>query len=255
MTSRWDQQQQQQQQVQQQQSLLGNVNSSNVSNLAVNQNNLDSLKKERRRLESFIDSKLNHLSTLNDKVQADDEHVDIEYSKIDLSDLSSELDGAFKNLQRCNDMLADDPNFSTNKVHKDKLEDYLNEYRRLKKNIKSTLESFELLEGSTYNKNKDTEIPMTNLLREHSTLQSSSYVQDSILGQARQAHEALENQRRILRGTSHKINTMPSLFQTIDGVTSKIKRYKQRNVVVLGLLIGGLICFLFYYSLKKFLNS
>ncbi|EGC29208.1 hypothetical protein DICPUDRAFT_159234 [Dictyostelium purpureum] len=239
MTSRWDQQQQ----VQQQPLLNGSLNSLST--------NLDNLKKERRKLESYIDGKLNQLSTLNDKVQRDDENVDIEYSKIDLSDLTSELDSAFKNLQRCNELLVDDPNFSSNKEHKEKLDDYLIEYRKLKKNIITTLERSELLEGSTYNKNKDTEIPMTNLLREHSSLQNSSYLTDSILGQARQAHEALENQRRILRGASSKITSMPNLFQTIDGVTSKIKRYKQRNVVIIGLLIGGLICFLLYYSFKK----
>jgi len=231
---------------------IGIPNDSNSSSPG----NLENFKKERRNLESEIDVKLGELSTLNDKVQREDYNDDsIEYSKIKFSSLISELDNAFKNLSRCNEMLVNDPNFSSNRVHKEKLEDYLNEYRKLKKNLVQTFESVELLYGGRSGgygrKNDDTEIPMSNLLRENSNLQSSSYMQDSILGQARQVHEALENQRRLIRGAHGKVTNMPGLFHTIDGVTSKIKRFKQRNVMVLGLVIGLCICFLLYYSMIR----
>ncbi|GAM23896.1 hypothetical protein SAMD00019534_070710, partial [Acytostelium subglobosum LB1] len=101
---------------------------------------------------------------------------------------------------------------------------------------------------NVYKKGGDTEIPMNNLLREQESLLNSNSAVDSILGQARQAHEELENQRRILRGTSGKINTMPNLFQTIDTVTNRIKRMKNRNLMVIGGLIGVCICFIIYYS-------
>ncbi|KYR00106.1 hypothetical protein DLAC_03255 [Tieghemostelium lacteum] len=222
---------------------------SNMSSLNSNSNNIENIKKERRKLENDMDTKLSQLSSLNDKVNRDDCYDTLGDNKIEFSLLTSELDTAFKNLTRCNELLADDPNINQSKIHREKLDDFLQDYRKLKKNITSILERTELFSGSyNNNKNGDAEIPMGNLLREHSTLQGSSFLTDSILGQARQAHEALENQRRILRGARDKINTMPNLFTSIDNITSKIKRLKRRNLLILGFLIGTCICFILYYS-------
>ncbi|EFA76399.1 hypothetical protein PPL_10164 [Heterostelium album PN500] len=200
---------------------------------------VDSIRKEIRKYEVDVDTKLSALSSLNDKVQRDtaSEYIDDSYIEFDV--LTSELDSIFKNLTRCNELLAKEQNISISMIqhHRDKLEDFLKDYKKYKKNITYSLEHSELLSGSTY-KNKDTEIPMNNLLREQQSLHNSNYVADSILGQARQAHEALENQRKILRGASHKINNMTGIFGAIDGVTTKIKRMKSRNMMVLGGLIG-----------------
>ncbi|EGG23785.1 hypothetical protein DFA_05921 [Cavenderia fasciculata] len=202
----------------------------------------DSIRKEIRSLEVDVDTKLSHLSTLNDKVLRENSNStsEVEDCRIEFDMLIEDLENIFKKLKQGNESLQREPNISSSMLqhHRDKLEDFSKEYWKFKKSINFALESAELLSGSTYNKKGDVEIPMGNLIREQGSLQSSHSVADSILGQARQAHEALENQRRILRGTNHKINQMPNLFQTVDGVMSKIKRMKNRNLVVLGTLIG-----------------
>lgn len=128
------------------------------------------------------------------------------------------------------------------------LHDYSTEYKKINAQITHRRESAQLMAGMDGARGAlgDSE----PLLRERSAIQSSHRAIDSIMSQASETKESLRSQRDSFLSANSTLGQVAAKFPAANKLMSAIQSKKQRNNVILALVIAGCICFTLYYVMR-----
>jgi len=137
-------------------------------------------------------------------------------------------------------------------LHREKLHQFTQEFRKTKASIVETKSHAELLlsvrnDISRY-KSGGSSNRMDNLIRERASVHSSDRAADSILGTAQEARDSVVNQNAVLANNTSRINSVKSALFSTDSIMSAINRKKSRDCVILSVFIAFCICFLIWYG-------
>ncbi|KAJ3431153.1 golgi snap receptor complex member [Anaeramoeba flamelloides] len=130
------------------------------------------------------------------------------------------------------------------------------EYQKNRNIIKEKKEKFDLFHGNTRNKdnNISTEIDRSteNLLRERASLVGSNKAIDQVLGQAGSVHDKTKQQGNSFKNIGSKMGSARNKFPTVNTVIQKIKSKKNRDNLILGIVVAiCLIILVWYWWAKK----
>jgi hypothetical protein len=122
------------------------------------------------------------------------------------------------------------------------------EHRRIKDTVGQIMQRRELFGEARDNALR----PRTEqLLKERSSLHSSIEMTNALIGTARRAHSGLEDTREVLSGTSGRLGKVNSRFPALGEIIGQIQRSRQRDTIVLSLLVGVLMFVTFAYVLLR----
>jgi Golgi SNAP receptor complex protein 1 len=124
----------------------------------------------------------------------------------------------------------------------------------LKSVVGSSLKRAELLDFSAKRRNSDEKEQSRNvdiLLKEQSSLERSLRSTDAVLGQAFATHDDLRRQSGILAGARNKALQMLSTSPMINNLIVKIRRAKQKDMIVLAITIAICLTFTVIYWWNK----
>lgn len=124
---------------------------------------------------------------------------------------------------------------------------YARDFKRSKLNVTEAMQ--QLLLGRNLGKEKEQLSAKDALLRERATLHSSDRGLDSLMGQAHEAKNRLTSQNQALMRAMSTFGDIGANFPGINELMTKISRAKQRDVLVLGLVISICLCFLVWWWL------
>jgi len=211
---------------------------------------IEDIKKELKRLEQEIDHKLSTYANFSERIeQWSEEDGGVAFGK-DISPSASldELEILIEKLADKNKQLNEsNTRTSIRTHHRSKLDDYLKEFKRLKVNVNQAWEKAQLVKGRKYESLPDRTINMESLIRERNSIHSTGSVADDLISMSMQAKEKLDEQNRLLMGTSGKLRTLSTRFPQLNQIMGRIRAKKYRNTLILGFVISFCICFLLWW--------
>lgn len=89
------------------------------------------------------------------------------------------------------------------------------------------------------------------LLREKNSLQQSLKMTDDVISQAQYARNSLLNQGRVLLGVGGKLGSLGTKFPMVNRLLGKITSYKNRDMIVLAIVIASCMFFTVIYIANK----
>lgn len=89
---------------------------------------------------------------------------------------------------------------------------------------------------------------MTQLMRERMSIQNSERELDAVLGQALATRETLAKQRDTFGNISDKLRSVAERLPVVQELMGRIQKRKNRDKIILGLTIGGCMCFLVWWT-------
>jgi len=129
--------------------------------------------------------------------------------------------------------------------------DYSTEFRNISSSIQRKKESIELMQSTKKNGSDEKESSMTKLLREKMGIAASMKSINEVISQAFETKNALTNQRGTLSNSSGSVTNLstnvPSIGKLIDGIQKK----KNRETIVIGLVIAVLVCFIIWWMFMR----
>eukprot|EP00475_Leptophrys_vorax_P016634 TRINITY_DN23113_c0_g2_i2.p1 TRINITY_DN23113_c0_g2~~TRINITY_DN23113_c0_g2_i2.p1 ORF type:complete len:231 (-),score=58.98 TRINITY_DN23113_c0_g2_i2:475-1167(-) len=128
------------------------------------------------------------------------------------------------------------------------------QYSRAKATIASNIQRAELFGSGGRRKNSGdltSRAKSETLLREQTSLHMSLKATDEVISTAQASHEELRKQGTLFSSTKNKTLQMIDMGPMISNVIGKIRRAKQRDMIVLGLTIGICMTFTFIYWWNK----
>eukprot|EP00033_Pygsuia_biforma_P002334 GCRY01002582.1.p1 GENE.GCRY01002582.1~~GCRY01002582.1.p1 ORF type:complete len:254 (-),score=39.82 GCRY01002582.1:147-908(-) len=162
-------------------------------------------------------------------------------------------------LQRINEKLvniAQDRPYSLSSVarhnlqhHSDTLQDYLLEFRRLKLRLNTEKEHLSLLSGDRVGDERNANTGF--LLREQQSLQDSNLLSSQLISQALETHDRVRFQRSAFLRWQSQMSQMTARFPAIGNLMRSIKQKKNRDTVVLGILVAVLFLFSLWYWIVR----
>eukprot|EP01102_Stenamoeba_stenopodia_P001533 TRINITY_DN11330_c0_g1_i1.p1 TRINITY_DN11330_c0_g1~~TRINITY_DN11330_c0_g1_i1.p1 ORF type:complete len:285 (+),score=64.35 TRINITY_DN11330_c0_g1_i1:238-1092(+) len=124
---------------------------------------------------------------------------------------------------------------------------YARDFKRSKLHVTEAMQ--QLLLGRSMGKEKEQLAAKDALLRERTTLHNSERGLDSLMGQAYEAKQRVSSQNQALMRAMSTFGDIGANFPGINEVLGKISKAKQRDVLVLGLVISICLCFLVWWWL------
>ena len=124
------------------------------------------------------------------------------------------------------------------------------EHRNCKDTIQRLLQRQELFgnaNGSSNSLRPRTEL----LLREKNGLHTSIEMTDSLIGSARRARDQLGDTREVFGGVTQRVGKINHTLPGVGDVIGKIGRSKQRDMIVISILIASLMFFTLLYIINK----
>ncbi|XP_073126418.1 Golgi SNAP receptor complex member 1-2-like [Henckelia pumila] len=226
----------------------------------------EELRKEARKIEGDLDVKLSSYAKLGSRLTQGgyvDPGSPTLGSSRSLKSAEMEIQSSLEKLQDINDSMSRcaasaAPTASvTQKLarHRDILQDFSQEFRRIKGNINSTREHTELLsfardDISDY-KAYDSDSPRMQLLRERAAIDGSISHIDDVINQAQATRASLASQRALFGDVQGKLKTLSDKFPVIRGVLGSIRRKRSRDNLILSAVIAACTLFLIIYWLSK----
>jgi len=229
------------------------------------------LRRQARRLENELDLKLVSFSKLganysqacgieNDKTPllstTSSEHM-VETMAVEIEQLLTKLTGT-------NDQLSDMTETSklvgpamihTIQRHREILQDYIREFRKVRNNIHSHKEREDLL-GSVrrdidaYKNASSINNRKSDLyLKEYEHLRNSDRLVDEAIEIAMATKENVGQQRRIFKGITTRINNLANRFPAINNLVKKVNLRKRRDSIIIAGVISFCIILILLYSL------
>lgn len=89
---------------------------------------------------------------------------------------------------------------------------------------------------------------MTALMRERQSIVNSEREMDDVLGQAMATRDTLQQQRGMFHGISDKMRSVGERIPMVNQLMGQIDKRKNRDKIILGLTIGGCLCFLVWWT-------
>eukprot|EP00727_Mastigamoeba_balamuthi_P002100 m51a1_g11888 putative C-tail anchored protein, C-terminal SNARE domain (216) ;mRNA; f:590604-591569 len=127
----------------------------------------------------------------------------------------------------------------------DKLRELRQEFGRARRRIEEAWQRADLVgvgrgQGSQTRQAED-------LARERAAIMGADSMADSILGQAREAQLDLESQSQTVAGSRGKLSRVANAATAARGTIGSMIWRKRRDSIIIGLLVGLLLCFLFWW--------
>ncbi|CEP03462.1 Golgi SNAP receptor complex member 1 [Plasmodiophora brassicae] len=222
----------------------------------------DGLRIQGRRLEKQIFTKLGDLSALNiDAIR--NAQSSMMGRAGSATSLANEAEAAQRSIEELLDKLLDTANrldeclpslpqgqkeqaVRTNQRYREIHRDYLHEFNRTRAALQASIERAELFSGDMGRAGRARpEAEM--LLGEQKSLHSSIDMVDELIGRADATREGLVKQRAIYTTTAANLDQIAQRFPLIRDAMIRIRRYKQRDMIVLAVVIATCILFTLWY--------
>ena len=166
-----------------------------------------------------------------------------------LSDVNSAMSGA---------VTGGDGRSHTLARHKDIVLEFTSEFRRVKNTVMANREHASLLGGGRGGGGGGggggefgDSSASSQLIRERSTIHSSTSKVDDVIGQAQATAAALVSQRGIFANVANNLSTIGSRFPVINNMMTAIKRKKSKDTIILSVVCALCTGFILIYWLSK----
>lgn len=146
-----------------------------------------------------------------------------------------------------------DSRYHTLQRHREVLQEYVEEHRRLTRDAEEALERERLLgrrAGGVSSSNAD-ESEETRLIRERARIAGSTSAVEDIINVAQNTARELFSQRGLLQNAGSKLMTMSSRFPVLNNLVLAIKRKKNKDTMILAAVIAACTTFVLLYYLSK----
>ena len=220
----------------------------------------EALRKEARKLEGEIDSRLAGFAKSGAGFEASPASSAGALGGFSEDRGASEIDALLRQLQGVNHGMAaetagargGDARAHTLARHRDILQEYTQEFRRLQALAGEARERAELF-GSSAGTTPLLGIQVQGgqaqaLLRERGHLQSTSAALDGVVENAQNVAHALGQQRRVFEGMDGRLAALGQKFPALNGLLGAIRRKKSRDTLVLSSIVAlGTVLLLLYW--------
>ncbi|PNW82487.1 hypothetical protein CHLRE_06g280900v5 [Chlamydomonas reinhardtii] len=223
----------------------------------------EDLRKEARRLEGELDVKLAAFTKLCSSFEAS--------YKLNTADNSlgadqqlaqtkaAEVEDLLQRLSDINDEMAaivggsTDSRSHTLARHRDILQEFTQEFRKVNSTLGAALDRVKLLAGASDSPHLSVNVQNSSgaLLRERGAIQNSANMVDDILSQAANVSGNLLGQRRVFEGALDKLVQVGSRFPVVNGLLNAIRRKKSKDTLVLAGVIAACVLFTILYVMAK----
>ncbi|KAF5837898.1 Qb-SNARE, Gos1/GS28-family [Dunaliella salina] len=224
----------------------------------------EDLRKEARKLEGELDVKLAAYAKLCSGFEANYRLKASDSSSLGADQLAqtkaAEIEGLLHRLSDVNDEMGgfmggiSDSRSHTLARHRDILQEFNQEFRRLNTTLGAARDRVQLLVGSGDAGHIGLNIAGSGtgaLLRERATIQSSTNAVDEVLLQAQSVSTSLVDQRRVFDSIGDKVLQIGARFPVVNGLLNVIRRKKSKDTLVLSGVIAGCTLLIIIYLLAK----
>eukprot|EP00235_Prasinoderma_singulare_P009805 CAMPEP_0119177158 /NCGR_PEP_ID=MMETSP1315-20130426/47895_1 /TAXON_ID=676789 /ORGANISM="Prasinoderma singularis, Strain RCC927" /LENGTH=286 /DNA_ID=CAMNT_0007171299 /DNA_START=150 /DNA_END=1010 /DNA_ORIENTATION=- len=222
----------------------------------------EGLRKDARKLEGELDMRLAAYSKLGARGSKD-------VSEASANAAEAEIESLLSRLGHVNDRMASAgarggagaASAHTLARHRDILQEFSQEFRRVRSAVAAASEHARLLAGA--HKRNDSfgaagggsglsqsQIHQ-QLLRERSGLQSATNAADEVIGQAQSQAQALAQQRALLIDIDSKVGTVGGKMPVLGSIMQSIRRKKSRDQLILSAVVAVCILFTLIYMWSK----
>jgi len=223
----------------------------------------EDLRKEARKLEGELDVKLAAYAKLCAGFEANYKLKTSDSSALGADQLAqtkaAEIEDLLQRLSDVNDEMSSliggigDSRSHTLARHRDILQEFTQEFRRLNSTLGAARDRVQLMAGSS-----EGHIGLTMggsstgaLLRERATISSSTSAVDEILSQAQSVTTSLLDQRRVFDNVTDKLLQVGSRFPVVNSLLNAIRRKKSKDTLVLSAVIAACVLFTILYVWNK----
>lgn len=175
----------------------------------------------------------------------DAQSADIEGLLQRLSDVNGAMSGA---------VTGGDARAHTLARHKDIVLEFTQEFRRVKSTVDANREHASLLGGGRVGGGGGEfgdSSASSQLIRERSTIHSSTSKVDEVIGQAQATAAALVSQRGIFANVANNLSNIGSRFPVVNNMLTAIKRKKSKDTIILSVVVALCTGFTLIYWLSK----
>ncbi|PNH10224.1 Golgi SNAP receptor complex member 1-2 [Tetrabaena socialis] len=224
----------------------------------------EDLRKEARRLEGELDVKLAAFTKLCSSFEASYKLNSTDSSALGADQQlaqtkAAEVEDLLQRLSDINDEMAaivggsSDSRSHTLARHRDILQEFTQEFRKVNATLGAALDRVKLLAGSSDSPLLSVQVQSSSgaLLRERGTIQNSASMVDDLLSQASNVSGNLLQQRRVFESIADKLMQVGSRFPVVNGLLNAIRRKKSKDTLVLSGVIAACVLFTIIYVMAR----
>lgn len=224
----------------------------------------EDVRKEARKLEGELDVKLAAYAKLCSGFEVNYRHKNSDASSLGADQLAqskaAELEDLLQRLSDLNDEMGGltggihDSRSHTLARHRDILQEFTQEFRRLNSTLGAARDRVQLMSGGSDSPHIGLTMAASGtgaLLRERQTIQTSTNAIDDVISQAQQVSTNLVDQRKMFDTVLDKLVQLGSRFPVINSLLNAIRRKKSKDTLVLSAVIASCILFTIIYLWSK----
>ncbi|CAD7700921.1 unnamed protein product [Ostreobium quekettii] len=220
----------------------------------------DACRRDARKLEGEVDMKLGAYAklcaTFDGSPAAHGPHGGPSTDQL-LRAKASEIESLLQRLSDVNERMGgsvpsgDHGRLHTLARHRDILQDYGQEVRRLNASVGAARDRAELMARSEEGAPHVSVQVQGALLRERNTIASSTAAIDEVIGSAHAVEAELKDQRRVFEGIGDRLYALGSRFPVVNGLLRAIARRKSRDTIVLSVVVSACILVLLVFLWRR----
>ncbi|CAA6672266.1 unnamed protein product [Spirodela intermedia] len=203
----------------------------------------DALRKQARKLQDQLDDQMNSYRRLV-STRGDGSGDDLE----------SGIDRLLKHLQQVNSQIILSHTLTR---HQEILQDFTQEFYRLRSSLRakqehaSLLEDFRDFDRTRFDLEENGDSTEQGLLKEQAAINRNSGHVDHVISQAQATLGSLVLQRSTFGGIGSKLSNVSSRLPTVNHILSSIKRRKSMDTIILSLVASVCTFLILIYWLSK----
>mmetsp|Transcript_33895 Transcript_33895/g.83134 ORF Transcript_33895/g.83134 Transcript_33895/m.83134 type:complete len:243 (-) Transcript_33895:141-869(-) len=233
-----------------------------MSKLSVPAGAWEELRREARKLEGEVDGKLANYAKFASGPAFGMGVSDALLAGDSLDATAADIEGLLQRLNDVNEAMSgavaggDAARSHTLARHRDILLEFTQEFRRVKNNVTQSREHAMLLGGRSGGGGGGAEqfggsSAGSQLIRERSTIHSSTSKVDEVISQAQATAAALVDQRGIFMNVANNLGSIASRFPVVNNMLTAIKRKKSKDTMILSAVVAICTAFTVIYWLSK----
>ena len=129
--------------------------------------------------------------------------------------------------------------------------DLRNQCRRIENRIRSNQTKHKVLKGANRRRNANERTQMDAQLEENQSLLEANRVVDHTIDMMRHTHEEMEKQGAMNKNIFKGLGILADKMPTANELMGKIKKYRNRDSIVLACVCAVALTFMFIYWLNK----
>ncbi|QDZ20777.1 subunit 1 of Golgi SNAP receptor complex [Chloropicon primus] len=216
------------------------------------------LRKEARKLESEVDSKLATYGKYDKGFgyRQNDPASEGGYAS---AVQATQIEDLLANLTRVNEEMVgtvsdSDSRRHTLARHNDILQEYQQEFKRLK-SIQSSMQDRADLLGDVESGANAPLLPLSSnsntILRERANIGNVNNALDDVIGQAQNVASSLMQQRRVFDGVNSKLNMLGARFPVVNSLLTSIRRRKAKDTIVMSIVVAICLTLMIMYLFSR----